>query len=216
MAQRPPGADQDYSDFPELLIEEDTELFRCHVRRDQAPDLGCWFFSSLHPNDDPSRKGRFDLPSPRGTCYLASAVEGALMEIVGPYTAKGIPVPSDLLARRLLTTFRTPLGIRAANVSSREASLRGVTAELTTMSDYPVPQSWASALDQSGFDAIWGSLRFSPDGTRGLALFDEEGAPDGWPSSSRSDSAQDVADDLGIATAQTPNLDEIDVVEPPD
>ena len=108
-------------------------------RRGRSP----WWSSS-------DGSGRFDLPVPRGTCYLAEERLGSLLEV-----ARGLTLLSEtfLSGRQLLTTWPTrPL--RLADLSAAAAYGYGVAGELSATPDYTAPRAWARALQAAGFAGI--------------------------------------------------------------
>ena len=56
--------------------------------------------------------GRFDLPPPHGTCYLAGDPLSALLEVVGPDLVRGA-VWTPFLAERRVCELRPPRRVRA-------------------------------------------------------------------------------------------------------
>lgn len=127
-----------------------------------------WWFSS-------DGSGRFDLKSPRGTCYLAEEPLGAFVEAFrDPRVVSGA-----LVAARALATLRVPATLKPADCSVRAARRFGVTLEIGASNDYPLCQRWAEAFDGAGFLGIRYRLRHDPSGDlRGLALFGAAGEGD--------------------------------------
>jgi hypothetical protein len=107
---------------------------------------GPWWFGS-------SLQGRFDLPPPDGTCYLASDDLGALLEILGPDLLPGAGAPSSLLAGRRLWAVSVPRRQRLADTIG-ERAVAWVTGELSTITPYHLPQVWALAFRRNGFDGL--------------------------------------------------------------
>lgn len=112
-----------------------------------------WWFSS-------DGSGRFDLPFPDGTCYLAQDPLGALLEV-----ARGLTILSDrfLDSRRLLIA-RPTRELRLADLNAAGAYAFGVTGELSGTADYAGPQAWAAALRTHGFDGVRYRIRHDPRG----------------------------------------------------
>lgn len=160
--------------------------------------------------------GRFDLPAPDGTCYLALSQSAALRELVGPDLAAAGTVPSSVLADRVLSRLALPGPVRAANVSSNRASNSfSVTAELVTMIPYTIPQRWAAVLHDSSFDGIAFTLRFSAGRSAGLALFGRAGEHrDRLTDPAPADCAS-VARRLRLRVIEPPHTDQLTVVTPP-
>jgi hypothetical protein len=151
-----------------------THWYREHGHRPSDRDGGCWYFAALPAN--PAAGGRFDLPTPDGTCYFANGARVAAMERVGRFTAQHKPVPADLVDGRVVTTIATTSlpGTAVNLLAKRAASHFKVTGELFTMADYSVPQAWAAAIHQGGHQALVYTPRFSPHG-RAIAVFGPEG-----------------------------------------
>lgn len=124
-----------------------------------------WWFSS-------DGSGRFDLPAPHGTCYLAEDPVAALLEVT-----RGLTVLSEdfLAARRLFTTSLTT-ELRLADLTAPRAYSFGVTGELSATFDYDKPQAWAGGLHTAGFEGIGYHIRHDPRSSFGaVALFGRAG-----------------------------------------
>ena len=154
--------------FPAYPVAEETDVFRAHGR-----DLGPWWFG----NDG---GGRFDLRSPRGTCYVALDPLSALRERLGPVLGGSPSVPEGLLEEAVVSRLRLPAEREVADAQDRRAAGFGVTREIETTVPYAVPQAWARAFDEEGFGGVRYGPRFTPGDASALALFDDEGAKD-WP-----------------------------------
>lgn len=124
-----------------------------------------WWFSS-------DGSGRFDLPVPHGTCYLAEEQLGSLLEV-----ARGLTLLPEtfLSSRQLLTTWPTrPL--RLADLTAAAAYSYGVTGELSAAPDYTAPHARARALQAAGFAGIRYRVRHDPRGHLvGIAWFGRAG-----------------------------------------
>jgi hypothetical protein len=155
--------------FPASELGPDTDLYRAH-----AAGRGPWWFGS-------GGEGRFDLPSPRGTCYTALDPESALRERIGPVLGGAATVPESLLADVVVSLLHVPAPRDVADLQSREAARFGVTRELETMVPYAVPQHWARVFDSVGLGGVRYGPRFTPGDGSALALFGAEGEA-GWPS----------------------------------
>ena len=168
-AQRPPAGDlTELTDFPVRRLAPTTVLHRAH-RADRGP----WWFSS--------GGGRFDLPAPRGTCYLATSALVAVRERLGPVlaAARRLPVGAldGVVVSRLVAGQPGQGGaLRLANARVEAAANFGVTRELESMTPYDVPVRWAVAFDALGLDGVWYGPRFSPGAASALALFGAGGA----------------------------------------
>lgn len=171
---------------------------------------GPWWFAS--------GGGRFDLPTPRGTCYLATSALTAVRERLGPVLAARRAVPAaaldDVVVSRLALgppTSGTPL--RLANLRATGAADFGVTRELESMTPYAVPCSWAAAFDVAGFDGLWYGPRFSPGRASAVALFGAAGADAGRVVDPHPIPAREVR---GVPTlVAPPRRRELKVIEPP-
>lgn len=160
---RPPPAD--LAGFPAYRLR--TPRYRIHRR-----GVGPWWF-----NSDGTR--RFDLPAPRGTCYLADTEEGAFLEVFGSFVG-GI-VPEEEVCARAVSWLGAPGSPRLANLLDGRVLRFGVSAELATTPDYELSQAWARALAAAGFDGIRYHLRHDPSSRQvGVALFGDAGERD-WP-----------------------------------
>lgn len=127
---------------------------------------GTWWFSS-------DGSGRFDLPAPDGTCYLATDAYAAIREA----TRLG-PVSSDWVsARELRKTAPPDRDARLAATSYKAAGTYGITTELVTLVPYDLPRRWAAAFRAHGFDGIRHQLRHDQRARpSGAALFGPAGA----------------------------------------
>jgi hypothetical protein len=189
----PPPAD-DLVDFPVWHVHAGTVL--CRVT---SVGLGPWWFST-------GGHGRFDLPPPRGTCYLADDEMGALLEVLGP-----IQVVSTGWVRRLrLWHLALPRQCTAADTTVRAARGFGVTAELASITPYDLPQRWAAAFATAGHQGVRYRVRHDPGGSRALALFGAAGERRQWPTGRRQEVDDDLLDRLtketGVQVAPIPAL----------
>lgn len=186
--------------FPTHRVETSTDLFRAH-----SGEFGPWWFGN-------EGGGRFDLPSPRGTCYTALDPGSAVRERVGPVLGRAVAVPESLLEDVLVSRLRLPAGRDVADVQSTAAGGFGVTRELETMVPYAVPQLWAQAFDRAGHGGVRYGPRFTPGECSAVALFDDEGARP-WPPDPDPVPATSVP---GAPTVwPTPRRSDLTVVRPP-
>lgn len=169
-----------YIDFPR------EPMFRCHRWRPESPDGGCWSFRGVTTPDGVG--GRFDLPSPRGTCSWASTALSAARERLG---RPGDFVAADEVADVMISSARVGAGV-AADVLDVDASRRGVIAELSVTTDYPLARRWAVAFSTAGFDGIRYQPRFSSDRAYALTVFGDEGVPSSPPAITDSIPVRDV------------------------
>lgn len=163
-------------------------LFRMTRRRDRTGALrrSPWWFSSA----DLPEPGRFDLPRPRGTCYWSSHRYGAWVE-----TFRGTrQVAEEDLEHYTVWTARPPASLRLANLRVKRAYVFGVTAEISTVADYELPQRWAAAFAKAGLDGVLGTCRHDPSSRAlNVAVFGPAGPASkrvGWTVAAES-SAQD-------------------------
>ena len=187
----PPPPPDDLAGFPTWHVHAGTTL--CRIT---TSGFGPWWFSS-------DARGRFDLPTPRGTCYLADDEVGALLEVLGP-----VEVVSPRWAARLsLWHLGLPRQCTAADTTVRPARGFGVTAELASMTPYVVPQAWAAAFAAAGHEGVRYRVRHDPAGSRALALFGAAGERR-WPRGRRQDVGERLlarlADETGVRVAALP------------
>jgi hypothetical protein len=123
--------------------------------------------------------GRFDLPEPEGTCYLASDEISALLEVVGRDRISGV-VPTELLCSKRIRVLRVPREMSLSDLTSRRSARFGITAEIGTIVPYDCPQAWAARLRESGSGGLVYLLRHDPVGSDGFALFGDHGEEQRW------------------------------------
>lgn len=123
--------------------------------------------------------GRFDLPEPHGTCYLAADPVASLLEVLIP-ERNGGAVSSEFIAELRIRELQIPEEVLAADVTSRRASGFGITAEIGTLVPYQRPQSWAANFFRAGFRGIVYWLRHDPARSEALALFGPHGERKTW------------------------------------
>ena len=158
---------RDLSEFPSHDLRRGAELYRIHRR-----GRGAWWFSG-------DLTGRFDLPAPEGTCYLAEDPLGAFVEVFRRTFVREYQVH-----QRRLATVRIPRRVRVADTTRAEARRFGVTLELVGSVDYDRTQQWAAAFRDAGFGGIRYRIRHDPTGNLiAIALFGAEGEGD-WPAKS--------------------------------
>jgi hypothetical protein len=165
---------EDLSAFPRRRSSASVRtLYRITWHRDRATGAvsGPWHFSH-------DGRGRFDLPEPHGTCYWSNRRSGAFLEV---FRGTSTVAATDLLARRLVIA-QAPV-LRLAHLLSPRALPYGVTAALSTQPDYALPQRWAMALHDAGFEGLVGSCSHDPTSRAlNVAVFGAAGtrAPGGW------------------------------------
>lgn len=166
VAQRPPTVPLD--GFPTCLLTSSDTVHRAH-----STDRGPWWFSS-------SGEGRFDIPAPHGTCYLADSPVSALRERLGTVLGESPAVPSSLLEEAVVSALSVPGEVLLADLESAAASRFGVTRELGTMVPYAVPQAWARGFHEAAHGGVRYAPRFSTGDTSSYAVFGPAGAT-AWP-----------------------------------
>jgi hypothetical protein len=191
--------------FPEAALGGSVELFRV-VRAGRE----AWYFGS-------SGDGRFDLPPPDGTCYLATEPEVAFVEALGGGLRDGVVSRAFVEARRL-RRLRVPFVHRMALLADRRARRFGVTAEIHTVVPYDLSQQWARRLRAAGFDAVAYLARHDPSGAgHSVALFGKAGERRSWRRGrqQRIDATvlAAVARQFGITVADVPTKAQLRVVE---
>lgn len=200
-----PSSSSQLSDFPSRLLAAGARLFRI-VRKGRGP----WWFGS-------AMDGRFDLPEPHGTCYLAADPLAALLEIIGPERTGGLISP-EFLSERRLRELQVPEDIKAADVTSRRASQFGITAEIGTIVPYDRTQAWARCFQEADFQGIVYWLRHDPARSEGIALFGLHGERKSWkPGRERPLSRELIARlraECGIEIAPIPRTKDLRIIDP--
>jgi RES domain len=182
--------------FPSWTLRPDRALYRAH-----RAGAGPWWFSS-------DGSGRFDLPGPHGTCYLASDAEAAVRERWGEellalgYVSRALAHGTEVSQLRVLKSARL------ADLCAGDAADFGLTREIGTTGRYDIPQAWAKALGPrgSGLRGVRYQPRFSTDLRNwALGLFGEAGTA-AWPTDPNPVLGVDLAGRLGIEVAGPPTL----------
>jgi hypothetical protein len=129
---------------------------------------GPWWFSS-------DRSGRFDLDPPNGTCYLAEAAVGALIEHFDGISV----IPQEDLDERRISIFSPRGSLRLADCTSPRIRRFGADLAVSAGSDYVRTQRFAAWFHDGGFDGVHYFLRNDPTATLiGIALFGPYGEQD--------------------------------------
>lgn len=171
----PPVAAGSLSDLPHVPIQGRTlhRVWRYEgadgVLREQP-----WWFASAP--DDRDEGGRYDLPTPMGTCYTAATPAGAVLEALQMHLTN---LPRDELLARRRAEIAAPSGVPAAAdlAAPLLAGEHGITAELWAGRNRPLTRRWAAALRRDGWWILHGGVSHDPSGRlRGFALFDQAGA----------------------------------------
>lgn len=200
--QDPP---QDLTGFPEHRTRARTVLYRAH-----HASRGSWWFSS--------GGGRFDLPPPQGTCYLASTAAAAVRERLGPVLSARQLVPATVLdgvvvSRLVVGVPGQQRDLRWANLRVAAAARFGVTRELESMTPYDVPVRWARAFAAAGLDGVRYGPRFSPGSASAHALFGAGGEDLGRSPDPEPVAAAEIAGVPGVV--ELPRRREVKIVAPP-
>ncbi|EOM74229.1 hypothetical protein Rrhod_4372 [Rhodococcus rhodnii LMG 5362] len=116
--------------------------------------------------------GRFDLPAPLGTCYVAET------EMIGLYEMlAGVRfVAEPDIASRTVSELTVDHDLIVADATANDGIRYGLTAEISTVVDYRLTQHWAKALQAAGFDGIryWARHELAHEHAC-LALFESSG-----------------------------------------
>lgn len=163
--QGPPNPTISYRRFPKKNIPAETKMYRAHTTA-----RGAWWF-------DNSPFGRFNLASPRGTCYTANRVETAVREKVRDEVSSSGVVTRALAESFIVSAVTAPAGYKCAAVSSTGAARFNVVRALVTMEDYDVPQEWAETFEANTFEGIYYGSAYTNGGPSAFALFGNEGDP---------------------------------------
>ena len=173
-AQGLPDDSLNWQEFPRYRLVTGRTLYRAAKR-----GVGAWYFCNCGDC-------RFDLYSPRGTCYAGTDRVTGLLETIGPDWCAGEEAPvliPELVEERQVHAYTLPEPRHLANLKTSRAVGFKITNELDTMTPYDVPRAYARCFDDSRgwrgrrrFRGIRYSTRFNTDYIpRGVALFDEEG-----------------------------------------
>lgn len=141
----------------------------------RADRTGAWWFSSVVDGDDPESRGRFDLPAPLGSCYLALSAVGAVLEVFQHFGAGLLPAV-ELEVRRRVEVVIPASAPAAANLSAQRARGLGATASLWAGGTRALTQAWAAGLHRAGWRAAHHGVAHDPAGRlRAITLFDTAG-----------------------------------------
>ncbi|MGH7818265.1 MAG: RES domain-containing protein [Candidatus Binatia bacterium] len=149
-----------------------------------TPSRGLW---RIHRADRDARwfcsdlQCRFDLPVPRGTCYLAPDPLASFLEVFREIEF----ITPEVIAKRRLSELRVPTTLRLADCASSHARGFGCTGEIHTSIDYRLTQEWAQAFAAARFAGIRYLVRHDPSQRLlGIAIFGPAGFAEDWPESS--------------------------------
>jgi hypothetical protein len=146
--------------FPSYDLEPTELLYRIHRFRH-----GPWFYSS-------DGTGRFDLPPPGGTCYLAASPICAFVEV---FRDTKPVAQADVEARRV-ATLRAPAQTRLADCTRRASRAFGITAAIHASADYTTTHLWAQAFHRAGYGGVRYLVSHDPSQRCvGITLFGHQG-----------------------------------------
>lgn len=146
-------------------------VFREHADRPDE-DRGCWWFSSTPRGGEPG--GRFDLPEPRGTMYVAETPAAAARERCGRFLAAHAPIPESLVFGRVVSAITATVS-DLGDLTDPDSAAVGVTGEIHSADDYRLTSSWSAAADAIGLAGLKYMPRFTPGGEAAFALFGPAG-----------------------------------------
>lgn len=150
--------------FPTWRLHAARPLYRMH-RQARNP----WWFSH-------AGSGRFDLPPPRGTCYVALQPLGTFVEVFREIDR----VSEASVAARRVSVLHVPGAVPVADCTARAARGFGVTAAIHSSERYDLTQAWAVALASAGFHGVRYWVSHDPaQRLVGVALFGRAGATGG-------------------------------------
>lgn len=177
-----------------------------------------WWFASAGADE---QGGRFDLPSPHGTCYLAENLEGALLEKVLRRPRR--IVATEQLEHLVHVTVAVVKPPPTADLTAPAVTGLGVNSEISTGLDDARPRAWAAALHRAGWRAVRYALR--ADSTlrqRGVALFGRSGLHSRAPAGLRASvgtldpvEAAGLLERRGVGVHPIPLARDVPIVPPP-
>lgn len=189
--------------FPRWRLRPNRRLYRAHTTG-HSP----WWFSS-------GPGGRFNLPEPHGTCYLAFDAQTALRERFGHELVRQGIVTAETADRTAVSSLAVPDGRYLADTCARSASDFGMTREIGTLHTYALTCEWALALHVEMHRGIRYQTRFTTaPKANAVALFESAGEH-GWPTDPSPAVGRAAVEDAGLTVASRPTRREIRVVEPP-
>lgn len=188
----------DLENFPTATVAEPH--FRAH-----SVGRSPWWFSH-------DGQGRFDLPPPGGTCYLASHVAAAVLERLGETLVRAGRVAGTEADR--MEVSRLPVKAVVADATTNEAVHFGLTRELASVTPYDLPQRWAAALHSARQSGVRYWPRFSLAAEhRSLALFGTAGEDHRRPLDPEPLPGRAAARVAGVAVFDPPRR--VQIVPPP-
>lgn len=188
----PPTSVTAFRGFPRWTLAVSRTLCRAH-----STGNGPWFFAS-------APGGRWDLPKPFGTCYLADDPVAALRERVGRVLWSGKLLTATEVDGTCVSKLHVPKSARLADLCASKAADYGVTREIHTLTPYALTQAWAVAFHETGMGGVRYHARFSTGRARAYAVFGDAGVRT-WPDDPTPRSGREVADTAGIEIVGPPH-----------
>lgn len=174
------GTPNPYADLPGHAPAVGVPLWR--VYQTSAPVTGSargpWYFASSDDARLPNKRGRFDVPTPHGTCYLGDDAAAAYHEHFG-----ALLVPPAEEARRALASASPTRDVRFGDLAHPDAEFLGVSLVEAVYRTRSSTQRIARQVKDAGFEGVRTVRRSDPSGrTHTLSLFGAAGAhtPPGW------------------------------------
>lgn len=203
-----PEPPADLAGFPRQRIESDRVLWRA-VKASNPQPTGAWWFAS--------GGGRFDLPKPMGTCYVATDMKAAIRERLGLVFGVASLLPPQLMHGMEVAELRMPHAIEVADTGDEAAADFGAIRELGSMTgSYEKTGRWAVAFHEASFEGVLYEPRFSSRAeATALGIFDKAGAKN-WPEGPRLSGGQAFAlADLTRFVGAVPSSKSVKIVPAP-
>ncbi|RLP77759.1 hypothetical protein D9V32_00025 [Mycetocola tolaasinivorans] len=197
-----PDTHADYSGFPRRGIPAGSTLFRAHSTTRSA-----WWFDS-------GPYGRFNLPSPRGTCYVSTLVETAVRERVRSEIQLSGVVSTAFASSFVVSRLTAPQRYSCAAVSSARAARYQIVRALVTTADYRLTREWAGVFGDAGFSGISYGFAFTTGRPTALGLFGTEGKPGDGFTSARRLAGNQACMIAGPEVASAPDAAALELVRP--
>lgn len=145
------------------------------VYRTVDPDTGAsrgpWYFASVTPTRPAAQAGRFDLPHPEGTCYLADDPAAAYRE---HFQALRVDPVDE--RQRALASIAPGRPVSFGDLASPDAEAFGISLVEATIRDRRQTQKIARQVRRAGFGGVRVLRRSDPSGTtHTVGLFDRAG-----------------------------------------
>ena len=143
--------ERDWISFPSIYIPRGSKLFRVHISKNHP----IWFCNDSYHRFDPSESHNHLF----GACYFGFEPLACLIEIFG----KVVNITEEEINQRSLSVIQTKRSLRIADTTDRRVLGKfGLTAEISTGSDYKEPQRLSWQLFETGFDGIKYWIRHDP------------------------------------------------------